>query len=135
MILRRTNGSVIFAACRQLIACADALEAELAAMEEGLALTLHLMTESIVLESDCAEAIKLVADGAPNLSRYAMRVSTIKGSIMEREIAITKVSREVNCASHTLATLGKMQDRTEVWLQNYPPEIADAVMADCNIPV
>ncbi|KAM0859522.1 hypothetical protein ACQ4PT_047153 [Festuca glaucescens] len=60
---------LLWRACRQLIACADALEAKLTAMEEGLALALHLTTESIVLESDCAEAIKLIADGGVDYQR------------------------------------------------------------------
>jgi hypothetical protein len=41
MILRNVEGRVLFAACRQLRPCADALDAELAAMEEGLGFALN----------------------------------------------------------------------------------------------
>ena len=41
MVLRDSMGTVIFPACRQLFHCADALEAELAALEEGINLALH----------------------------------------------------------------------------------------------
>ncbi|CAM0957746.1 unnamed protein product [Alopecurus aequalis] len=74
MILRNWRGELIFAASRQLQGCDDALEAELAAMEEGLDLAVHWSTKPIVLESDCAEAIKLVHGSCPNMSRHAMRI-------------------------------------------------------------
>ena len=41
MILRDYTGAVIFAASRQIRVGIDALDSELAAMEEGLALALH----------------------------------------------------------------------------------------------
>jgi hypothetical protein len=133
MVLRGSDGTMIVAACRQLTACADTLKAELAAIEEGLTMALHWTTVPIVLKSDCMEAINLIAVGAPNLSRYAMRVSNIRDSIKEREIAIAKVSRVANLVSHSLAALGRVQERNAVWLQNPPSQIADAIMADCNI--
>jgi ribonuclease HI len=131
MLLRDHNGEVIVAACRQLRSCADALEAELAAMEEGLALALHWTQGAIILESDCSEAIKLVMGGGPNLSRYAMRISIIRERIKEREIGINKINRDANQASHGLAALGRIHERTAVWLRDSPPEIAEAIMADC----
>ncbi|KAM0912194.1 hypothetical protein ACQ4PT_012903 [Festuca glaucescens] len=76
MILRPSDGLVIFAACRRLRVCTDALEAELAAIEEGLALTLAWEAGAFVLETDSAEAIKLIAEGTPNLSQYAMRIKS-----------------------------------------------------------
>lgn len=41
MILRDHEGAVIFAATHVLFNCADALEAEMAVMDEGLRLALH----------------------------------------------------------------------------------------------
>ncbi|KAM0833878.1 hypothetical protein ACQ4PT_063983 [Festuca glaucescens] len=134
MILRCADDTVVFAACQQVLACADALDAELAAMEEGLSLALHWSSGPIGIEVDSLEAINLVAEETPNLSRYAMRVSKIRESIKEREIVVTKVSREANHVSHCLAALGKVQERTEVWFQNYPPHIAEAILANCNTP-
>jgi hypothetical protein len=40
MVLRDSSGGVIFTACRQLINCRDAVDAELAALEEGLNLAM-----------------------------------------------------------------------------------------------
>jgi ribonuclease HI len=85
MILRNVEGRVLFAACRQLRPCADALDAELAAMEEGLGFALNWTTEPIIVEIDCAEAIKLISSGSPNLS-MANRVSVIRERVKEREI-------------------------------------------------
>jgi hypothetical protein len=107
MVIRDAGGRVIFAACRNIIACADALDAELAAMEEGLMLALHWTTEPFVVEVDSSDAIKLVAEGTPNLSRYATRVSRIREFLREREISVTKVGRDANGVSHRLAALGR----------------------------
>uniref|UniRef100_A0ACD5X9B5 Uncharacterized protein n=1 Tax=Avena sativa TaxID=4498 RepID=A0ACD5X9B5_AVESA len=86
MLLRDSNGSVIFAACRWLQTCSEPLEAELAAMEEGMELALHWTHTNVILESDCAEAIKMVQDDKPNLSRHAMRINSIRERLRERGI-------------------------------------------------
>ncbi|CAM0908755.1 unnamed protein product [Alopecurus aequalis] len=132
MILRNWRGELIFAASSQLQGCDDALEAELAAMEEGLNLAVHWSTKPIVLESDCAEAIKLVHGSCPNMSRYAMRINSIRERFNEREIVLTKVSREANCVSHGLARMGRVEGRSAVWLQNVPSDIAEAMNTDCS---
>jgi hypothetical protein len=54
-------------------------------MEEGLDLALSWSSEAFVMESDCAEAISLVSEGCPNLSRYAIEFSLLeKGLGRER---------------------------------------------------
>ncbi|XP_073363548.1 uncharacterized protein [Aegilops tauschii subsp. strangulata] len=58
MILRDHEGAVIFAATRALFNCGDALEAEMAAMKEGLQLTLHWTNQSLLVETDCAELLQ-----------------------------------------------------------------------------
>ncbi|KAM0908155.1 hypothetical protein ACQ4PT_015643 [Festuca glaucescens] len=135
MVIRDAGGRAIFAACRNISACADALDAELAAMEEGLMLALHWTTEPFVVEVDSSDAIKLVAKGTPNLSRYTTRVSRIREFLREREISVTKVGRDANGVSHRLAALGRTQGRTEFWLQDFPPDVAAALLADCTGPV
>lgn len=56
MAFQDSTGSTIFVACRYLMGCADAVDAELAAMVEGLALALHWSPLAITLEMDCTEA-------------------------------------------------------------------------------
>jgi hypothetical protein len=63
MILRDHKGEAVFAACRCLKSCTNALDAKLAAMEEGLTLALAWEPGDLVVETDCAEAIKLVTKG------------------------------------------------------------------------
>lgn len=60
MILRDHEGAVIFAATRVLFNCGGPLEAEMAAMDEGLRLALHWSSLPLVVETDCAELLKLV---------------------------------------------------------------------------
>jgi ribonuclease HI len=135
MILRRSDGSVIVAACRSLPSCADALEEEIVAIDEGLNLAMVWEPGAIAVETDSAVALKLISESTPNLSRYAMRVSSIREKLKERVIGLCKVSREANGASHSLASLGRVHERTSVWLQNYPPDVALAIQADCIPPV
>ena len=132
MILRDYTGAVIFAASRQIRVGIDALDSELATMEEGLALALHWTPDAFTLESDCVEAIKLLDVRSPNASIYASRISVIRELIRERDIQVAQISRDANKASHELARLGRVQGRTAVWLRNYPPEIAEAICADCT---
>jgi hypothetical protein len=111
MIMRRSDGSVVFAACRQLNGCADALEAEIAAMEEGLALGLAWEPGPFILESDSADALMLAKEGTLNLSRHPMRIKLIRDRIREREVGLQKVSRDANGG---LALLGRVHERSGV---------------------
>lgn len=57
MILRRQNGSVIFAAYRCLFNCNDALEAELHALMQGMALAVQHCNLPIIVQSDSSVAL------------------------------------------------------------------------------
>ena len=94
-------------------------------MEEGLVLALNWTQLPILVESDCAEAIKLIKERDVNLSRYAMMVSSIFDMFRERDIAVRKINREANGVSHELARF---------WLRDFPPEIAEAMNSDCIHP-
>jgi hypothetical protein len=133
-VVRDHAGVVVLAACRKLEHCRDATDVELAALEEGIRLTLQWTNARFFVETDCAEAVQLIKDSTPNTSVYAGRVAAIRELLRERDSYVAKVSRELNCVSHGLAKLGRVHGRTELWLSNYPQEVADAVHHDCNSP-
>jgi hypothetical protein len=112
--------------------CADATDAELAAIEEGMALAMNWTQMNFVVESDCSEAIHLIKSTTPNTSMYASRIQVIREFFRERDITLAEVYREANIASHALAKLGRVGGRTETWFENLPPEIGKAIDMDCN---
>jgi ribonuclease HI len=132
MVLRDHNGGVIAAACRYLDRCGDATEAELQAIEEGMRLAMHWTTLPITLETDCSEAIELIKDKNQNISVYAFTISAIRELLQERDICVTKISRDANMVSHELAKLGRINHRTAVWYVDFPQEIEQAIACDCN---
>jgi hypothetical protein len=132
MVLRDHRGRVIVVASKSLVHCADATDAELAAIEEGMALAMNWTQMNFVVESDCSKAIHLIKSATPNTSMYASRVQVIREFCRERDITLAKVYREANIASHVLAKLGRVGGRTETWFDNFPPEIAEAIAMDCN---
>ncbi|KAM0874090.1 hypothetical protein ACQ4PT_037658 [Festuca glaucescens] len=133
MILRDHEGQVIFVACRALRHCADPLEAELAACEEGIRLALHWTQSFFTLESDRSEAVSFLQNHAQDRSKYAHLVQAILELLTdERRIHIQKISRAQNKASHGLAAFGRSQQRTACWLGNVPIEIQSVIDDDCD---
>ena len=59
MILRRSNGSIVFSACRDLRFCLSALDAELQACPEGVKLALDISEDSILVETDSLELVRI----------------------------------------------------------------------------
>ena len=102
MILRDHNGAVMLAATRDLVNCVDALEAELAAIHEGITLVLSWTELDLVVESDCADALHLISAVGKDRSAHTHRVMEIKSLLaQERRIQLQKIKRSVNLASHT----------------------------------
>jgi ribonuclease HI len=132
MVLRDSSGGVIFTACRQLINCRDAVDAELAALEEGLSLAMVWTPRNIIAETDCAEVCELIKDSTPNTSTYMTRVGVIRDLIRERAVKVSRVGRDKNCVSHELARIGRVDQKTELWLGDFPPEIRQHIDTDCN---
>ncbi|KAK1644842.1 hypothetical protein QYE76_062647 [Lolium multiflorum] len=106
MILRDHHGKVIVASSREILQCQDATEAELMAIEEGVQLGLLYTTLPFSVETDCSEAVELIKEATPNTSIYAFRISVIRELLREREISVSKISRDANRASHELAKIG-----------------------------
>jgi hypothetical protein len=51
----------------------------------------------------------------------------------ERVISISKIHRKENDASHQLARVGMVENRTQVWLGSAPEGILDRIIRDCNV--
>ncbi|KAI5010323.1 hypothetical protein ZWY2020_012460 [Hordeum vulgare] len=132
MILRDDKGTVIFASYRKLFHCNEALEAELQAMKEGLELAVVHSQFPVVLQFDCAVALKMIATDSFDRSAYGSLVSEIRRYLMERVVIPFKISREQNRVAHCLANYGRCGDSTACWLGQPPPYITKLVAEDCN---
>uniref|UniRef100_A0A453GQQ3 RNase H type-1 domain-containing protein n=1 Tax=Aegilops tauschii subsp. strangulata TaxID=200361 RepID=A0A453GQQ3_AEGTS len=96
MILRRTDGSVILAAYSCIFNCNDALEAEIHALMQGMALAIQHSELPVIVRSDSSEA--LLALKGDNLSRstYGHLVAEIQFLMGEREFIPSKIKRDQN---------------------------------------
>lgn len=89
MLLWDHEGVAIFAATRVLFNCGDPLEAEMAAMKEGLRPTLHWPDLPLFVETDCAELPKMVQSKYADRSRHVFHVNEIRGILaLERNISL-----------------------------------------------
>jgi ribonuclease HI len=132
MMLRDHQGSVVAAACRALVQCRDATEAELLAIEEGLRLALLWSPLPFTVETDSSEAAELIKETTPNISIYAFTISAIREMLQERDISVIKISRDANRASHELAKIGRVDQRNAIWFVDLPLVVSQAIEFDCN---
>ena len=132
MILRDTQGNIIFSACRELRTCGNALGAELAACREGLELALHRMTLPISVELDSSEAVSLIIAKSDDRSVHRFVIQEIKSlaSTKDREISFTLCRRSQNKVSHEHAAYDRSTLRTAVWLYSGLDFIVNLVVAE-----
>ena len=133
MILRDGCGEIIFSACRNLGVCTGALDAELAACMEGLALAMQRTELPIIVEMDCAVAVTMINGGEEDRSPMAFLVREIKALLCNNgRVRVECIRREQNLASHALANLGRVSAITDVWLGTGPADIPKLCREDCN---
>jgi ribonuclease HI len=109
MILRRSDGTIVFAACRSLHFCLSAPDSEISACMEGVKLALDLSQESILVETDCLELVSMVRSTNADRSCFGHLVEDLRHLFSsERIVSITKIPREQNYASHELARFGML---------------------------
>uniref|UniRef100_A0A8I6WEW6 RNase H type-1 domain-containing protein n=1 Tax=Hordeum vulgare subsp. vulgare TaxID=112509 RepID=A0A8I6WEW6_HORVV len=132
MILRNATGGVIFAAYRKLFHCNDALEAELHAILEGIKLTIEHSNPIIMVQSDCAVALKAISDDSLDRSAYGHMIQEIKFLLTDRVFVPVKVSRDQNRVADCLANFGWCEDSTTCCLGQPPPCASDLAVEDCN---
>jgi ribonuclease HI len=133
MILRFSDGGVIFSACRDLRMCTSALEAELQACIEGMKFSLDLFIGEIYVESDCLALVNMARSNERDASSLCHLVEDLRILLSsDRFISFSKIPRGCNKASHELAQFGVLHNKTQVWLDSVPNVIMDRVNRNCN---
>ena len=132
MVLRDHQGQIIFAAYRVLFHCNDALEAELHALMQGMALAIQHSESPVVVQSDSSEALASLSSDALTRSAYGHLVLEIKELMSNREFVPLKICRSQNRVADRLANYSRSERTTAVWLRSVPPCIEDLWPLDCN---
>ncbi|KAF7055620.1 hypothetical protein CFC21_063131 [Triticum aestivum] len=132
MVLRDSEGGVIFSACRYLFNCKDALEAEISAILEGLSISIQWSDFPIVIQSDNAMAVAALTDDSLDRSAYGYLMLEIKKTLESRGFIPLKIERHQNRVAHSLASIGRSGGSTTCWLRRVPDSVAHVVLADCN---
>ncbi|XBI60950.1 hypothetical protein VPH35_041814 [Triticum aestivum] len=132
MILRNWDGSVIFSAHRHLFHCNDALEAELHAIMEGMALSVEHTTLPVVVQSDSTTALSILTSNELDRSAYGHLILETKDLMVGREFIPMKISRDQNRVADYLANYDRTNHSTACWLRRGHPCIAELLSADCN---
>lgn len=107
MILRDSNFGVISAARHVLFFCNDALEAEMLAMQEGMALAIQRSNLPILVQSDSVSALSSLSNSSLVRSSYGHLLQEIKLLILEREFVPVKIARSKNRVSHCLTNYAR----------------------------
>ncbi|KAI5017928.1 hypothetical protein ZWY2020_042816 [Hordeum vulgare] len=132
MILRCHDGTVIFAAYRCIFNCNDALEAELHAIMQGMALALQYCPLPVVVPSDSSVDLQAMTGASLSRSDYGHLVEEIQHHMEVREFVPSKIKREQNRVAHQLALYSRTEFTTAVWLGRSPPCIEELVPLDYN---
>lgn len=102
---------------------------------EGVSLTIERSSESIIVETDCAVAARMVSDPSLDRSQVAAMVSEVRHLLASRQHKITSIKRDQNKASHVLAQMGRTLPKTAVWIRCAPEEVVEICKLDCDVSV
>ena len=91
MVLRREDGSLIFAAYRYLFHCNDALEAEIQAIMQGMALAIQHSHFSVVVQSDFVYDLAILAGDTLSRSAYGHLAAEIRENMAVREFVLSRL--------------------------------------------
>ena len=120
MVLRSSDGNIIFASCRHLFHCSEALEAEIHAIMDGMSMALQWTTLPVVVQSYSVLALSAIMDSSLSKSPYGHLVGEIKKVMESSEFVPTKIVRSQNRVAVCLANYGRTEGSTACWLHQGP---------------
>jgi ribonuclease HI len=131
VVMRNSEGRVIFAAFKSLNGCKSALEAELEACREGIVLASQWTMCPFYIESDCQVALQMIQGKEEERSELAYLIREIVSAAFgNREIRLRKIHRSQNSVSHYLANKGRCESLSKVWCESDCTFISNLVRTD-----
>jgi hypothetical protein len=114
--------------------CENALEAELRACVEGLALALHRSPLPIIVETDCSQLVAATKASTRDRSPLLHLISEIEHLASQvSNCVFVKVERSQVRVSHYLANMARVERRSETWLGSGSEDVLQ--MLDLDICV
>ena len=117
MVLRCHDGSFIFVVYRVLFRCNDALEEEIHALVQGMALALQHTELKVIVQSDSIDALSILSNEDLSRSTYGHLVAKIKALVEEGEFIPQKICRDQNRIADCLANYSRTECCTTIWSQ------------------
>jgi hypothetical protein len=98
IILRESDGTIVFVACRSLHFCSLALDSEISAYMEGVKPALDLIQESLLVEADCLELVSMVRSTSADRSCFGHLVEDLRHLFSSERIVpnVQKIARYAN---------------------------------------
>ena len=114
-----------------VLGAATPLQAELWGLRQALSLVKDNGWSSVIIESDCLEAINLIS-GEEDVENHPCRALIRDCRMMSREVAVKlqHVLREANRCADKMAKLGSKQNEKLVRILVPPMELVDDLLAD-----
>ena len=126
------DGSVIFSAYQVIFHCNEALEAEIHALLQGMALAAQHTDRSVMVQADSLEVLSILVGDNWSRSAYGHLVVEIKAMMIGREFIPQKISRAQNRVADCMANYSRAESCTAVWMSRCPPCCEDLLPLDCN---
>lgn len=130
-VIRDNVGEVVMATSKRMDGIVDADVAEALSARHGLQIALEAGYSALILEVDCLKLFNILKEGKIESSLFGMVVQDILHLTSQCScISFSHVRRQGNVVAHTLAKMCKEMEGLKVWLEDFPLEIATAVMVD-----
>ncbi|KAM5584938.1 hypothetical protein ABKV19_004355 [Rosa sericea] len=132
-VIRRSDGSFVAAFSKFMQHVSSPKQVELLAIREGLDFLKQRGLHDVCLESDCQGAIQEIEEGDCDLNENANLLLDIKQySKFVHNLKFSFAPRTANFVAHRLAAIAYESNTTQVWIDQAPVSILDAIASDCN---
>ena len=123
-VIRDEAGNVIVAAVKVSKFYGDVFFTEEEAIEWGLQLAGNACIESLIMELDAQEVVKLVNNSRGCRSEIFWTISKVQRVLKSfSSICVQYTHRSCNALAHSLAKLALEKLKTIVWMGSYPPHL------------
>ncbi|KAL5769659.1 hypothetical protein ACOSP7_013813 [Xanthoceras sorbifolium] len=133
-VIRNSSGEVLMTGIDYITGLLDPTIAECKAILFGLSLAVGRGLPDLVIESDCAQVIKLLNDNNVVLSDIGLVLSDIHEilRLFSSSISFVHVRRNGNLVAHSLAKLAISKVDCFVWVDDFPPSVGSLIEVDSN---